>query len=971
MYSKTLTITESDSDQVESVAEDNSEVDSLISRYEALKDEQPEEAFISLKQALRMAQSTGHERGELESLLLFGDYYETFQMRDSALLSYKVAENIAISLNEKKAQLRALVGQGMSLTYLQRLKEADSLTQAAVEIAKQDPVDSITLVKAYTNLSNIAFYSDEYDSSIAYDQQSLNYNAHDLNLRARSFLNIGSSHIILGHYKKSEEYFLKALSTANEADDMNMIALAHLELGRLRAQQENYNEAKSYYNLALEQFRRLNDKGRMASIYHNVALIDLWQKQYDNAITGFNSALELMKDIDSPFNQASSLYQLGITYFEKGEFSKSESYLLEVEAIYDSIGNLNMQRWTALRLSDLYAATNKYEEAYAFLQEVQVYDDSLLSIEQSRNFREIEEKYQNEQKEREIELLNAENQVAELEIEKQTNLRNYLILAAILLALLIGVLYSRYKLNARANARLKELDTLKTKFFTNISHEFRTPLTLIKGPIELAEESPKKPMPLENIKMVRRNANRLLKLVNQLLDLSKIDAGGLNLEPNEGNIFKCLRAAASSFSSHAAQRNIDYQIKIPSRSLWASFDRDKLEKVAYNLLSNAFKFTPDNETVVFSATYDGGRLQMEVRDTGQGIPAKGLHKIFDRFYQVDDSFTKEKEGTGVGLALTKELIELMEGAIFVESEVDQGTSFKVIIPLEEILTSHQDIETDTFSETEEFEISERIPLNEQPATEKTILIIEDNVDMRDFIRQQLIDEYRIIEAFNGQLGLEKARNHTPDLIITDLMMPQMDGMTLCKELKLNIHTSHIPIIMLTAKAGIENKIEGLETGADDYLTKPFNTLELQARVKNLTQQREKLRELFTKSRYVHPKEVTVNSMDEQFLQRVLDLFEENYADPEFGTSAMQESLAMSKAQLHRKFKAITSQTPGELLRNFRLKRAAQILKQDGENVTQVAYAVGFNNLSYFAKCFKSLFGVTPSVYAKKKHPEGF
>jgi len=514
--------------------------------------------------------------------------------------------------------------------------------------------------------------------------------------------------------------------------------------------------------------------------------------------------------------------------------------------------------------------------------------------------------------------------------------------------------------------QLKELDRMKTRLFANISHEFRTPLTLIKGPIELAEESPEKPMPLVNLKMVRRNANRLLRLVNQLLDLSKVDAGSLKAEPSEGNTFKCLRAAASSFSSHAAQRNMDYHIKIPTKTLWASFDRDKLEKIAFNLLSNAFKFTSDDDSVFFSASYAHGQLRMEVKDTGHGIPAEQLSKVFDRFYQVDDSFTKEKEGTGIGLSLTKELVDLMEGEIFVESELGKGTVFKVIIPLEEIKPPNKKVVTDYSLPESDIDVPAATTKVAHRAGQKTILIIEDNVDMRDFIRQQLVEDYRIEEALDGKQGLEKAADLTPDLIITDLMMPQLDGLTLCKKLKSNIHTSHIPIIMLTAKAGIENKIEGLETGADDYLTKPFNILELQVRVKNLIDQREKLKELFSKSDYIHPNEVTVTSMDEQFLEKTLELFEERYADADFGIAEMQESLAMSKAQLHRKFKAITSQTPGELLRNFRLRRAAQILEQKGENVTQVAYAVGFNNLSYFAKCFKSLFGVTPSAYAKKK-----
>ncbi len=513
--------------------------------------------------------------------------------------------------------------------------------------------------------------------------------------------------------------------------------------------------------------------------------------------------------------------------------------------------------------------------------------------------------------------------------------------------------------------QLKELDQMKTRLFANISHEFRTPLTLIKGPIEIAEKSPENPMSLNNIKMVRRNADRLLKLVNQLLDLSKIDSGNLKLEPTEGNTYKCLRAAASSFSSHAAQRNMDYQIKIPSTTLWTSFDRDKLEKIVYNLLSNAFKFTSDSETIIFTTAHYNNQLRIEVKDTGYGIRAERLPKIFDRFYQVDDSFTKEKEGTGIGLALTKELLDLMQGEIFVESEYGKGTLFRVFIPLEEIVPANREIETDFPFREYDADVPTITASVDDIQDKKTILIIEDHHDMRDFINQQLTDQYRTIEAFDGQDGLEKAMKYSPDLIITDLMMPQIDGITLCKSLKKNIHTSHIPVIMLTAKAGIENKLVGLETGADEYLTKPFHTLEMQVRVRNLIDQRENLKELFSKSNYIHPKEVTVNSMDEQFLQKTLVLFEEKYVDPEFGIAEMQESLSMSRAQLHRKFKAITSQTPGELLRNFRLRRAAQILEQKGESVTQVAFAVGFNNLSYFAKCFKALFGVTPSAYIKK------
>jgi len=518
--------------------------------------------------------------------------------------------------------------------------------------------------------------------------------------------------------------------------------------------------------------------------------------------------------------------------------------------------------------------------------------------------------------------------------------------------------------------KLKELDTMKTRLFANISHEFRTPLTLIKGPVKKLEETGNTNLSMTNVKMIRRNANRLLKLVNQLLDLSKLDSGKLRLNAAEGDLFKCLRAAASSFSSHAAQRDIDYQISIPSHPLWTNFDRDKIEKVTYNLLSNAFKFTQDKGKIMFTASYRSERLQLMVSDTGQGIEKSKLPRIFDRFFQVDDSYTREKAGSGIGLALTKELVDLMHGDIYVESEFGKGSVFKVIIEMEEIKSNgkkNQELDNYEIAPNEMFETIE--PLVKKEKKEVRILIIEDNNDMRHFIKEQLQNEYEIIEAYNGKEGLKKANRVVPDLIITDLMMPQMDGITLCKELKVGIHTSHIPVVMLTAKAGIENKLEGLETGADDYLTKPFNARELQVRVKNLINERQKLRELFSQKPDIDPKEITITSLDEKFLNGVLELLEEKHIDSEFGVPQMQKQLGMSKTQLHCKLKALTDHPPGELLRNFRLKRAAQLLTQKGENISQVAYSVGFNSLSYFTRCFKEFYKMSPSEYIQKNSSE--
>ncbi|MCM4150151.1 hypothetical protein DHD05_00990 [Arenibacter sp. N53] len=512
--------------------------------------------------------------------------------------------------------------------------------------------------------------------------------------------------------------------------------------------------------------------------------------------------------------------------------------------------------------------------------------------------------------------------------------------------------------------KLQELDKAKSRFFANISHEFRTPLTLIKGPIENLEKNFNQKLNIETVKMIRRNTNRLLHMVNQLLDLSKIDDGSLKLSPTEGDIFKCLRAATSSFNSLAAQRDMDYRVEIPSTVLWASFDRDKLENIVYNLLGNAFKFSEDGSDIAFAAEYSEQRLQFKVSDSGKGIPKEQLPFIFDRFYQVDNSTTKEKEGSGIGLSLSKDLVELMEGTITVSSDENKGTYFIVRLPLQKIRITSKKAE-ELKLENEIFELSPRTYelVSSDNRDMPNILLVEDNPDMRNYIKGQLSPLYKVKEAVNGELGLQLAIKNPPDLIITDLMMPKMDGIELCRKLKTHLNTSHIPVIMLTAKAGMDNKIEGLETGADDYLTKPFDGKELLVRIKNLINQRQKLRELFTnKEVQIDPKKVTVTSIDQKFLEDVLSLLEQKFADSSFGVPQMQGALAMSKTQLHRKLKALTNEAPGELLRNFRLKRAAQLLLQKADSVTQIAYRVGFNNLSYFAKCFKELYGVPPSAY---------
>jgi signal transduction histidine kinase/AraC-like DNA-binding protein len=530
------------------------------------------------------------------------------------------------------------------------------------------------------------------------------------------------------------------------------------------------------------------------------------------------------------------------------------------------------------------------------------------------------------------------------------------------------------------NLQIMEMDQMKTRFFANISHEFRTPLTLILGPLEdiLVKEEMKEKNRV-TLERMHRSAARLLALINQLLDLSKLDAGSMKLELIESDVMRFLRVIFSSFTPLAERKKIDYIIKLPEKGFETTFDQDKIEKILYNLLSNAFKFTPEHGEIICKVKVGKENdLTISVKDSGEGIPQEMIGKIFDRFYQVEGPKLSQAGGTGIGLSLTRELVQLQHGNITMKSEADEGSEFIVSIPL-----GHEHLKKDEYIIKDAEDVSDSFvtihailpgrdnreednngELDEDSGRPQ-ILIVEDSEDVRSHIAEGLDKQYIMKMAENGKIGLDLATETIPDLVITDLMMPEMDGVELCKHLKTDERTSHIPVIMLTAKASVENRLEGLETGADDYMTKPFNMQELQIRINNLIEQRRKLRERFSKDGLLEPKDVTVTSPDEKFLQRTMEIIEENLGDCDFEVHILADEVGMSRMQLFRKLKALTNQTPSEFIRTIRLKRAAQLMEKKFGNVAEITYEVGFNNLSYFAKCFKELYGMSPSEYVKK------
>jgi signal transduction histidine kinase/DNA-binding response OmpR family regulator len=533
--------------------------------------------------------------------------------------------------------------------------------------------------------------------------------------------------------------------------------------------------------------------------------------------------------------------------------------------------------------------------------------------------------------------------------------------------------------------KMQELDKMKTQFFANISHELRTPLTLILGPIKQMFKDTFKGDPKTIMGMVIRNGNRLMNLINQLLDYSKLEAGSIKLQVSEGDMISFQKLMFAHFESSAQSRNIKYIFQSDASKIQAYFDKKQLENIMINLLGNAFKFSDDggqitlriNKSVEDEAVDQGsGVLEIEVEDNGIGIESAKLPYIFDRFYQVDESYSRFQEGSGIGLSLVSELIKLHHGSVRVSSKRHFGSTFTIHLPLgkahleEEAITDQVYDPTGISEVMESYHIDHEISKTRQNLAnsledDRILLLVDDNRDMRAYIGEELSIDFKIIEASNGKSGLDKAIRNIPDLVISDVMMPEMDGNELCKRLKEDERTSHIPVVLLTAKAGEEAKLEGLEIGADDYITKPFSPVELKVRISNLIFQRRSLIKRFQSEWTSGAAKLPSSTTDQKFLKRILETLSSRFQDPDYSAELFAKEVGLSRSQLHRKLKAVTGQSANEFIRIYRLNFARKLIEKHFGNIAEVSYESGFNNPSYFAECFKKQFGLSPSEYLKK------
>lgn len=531
--------------------------------------------------------------------------------------------------------------------------------------------------------------------------------------------------------------------------------------------------------------------------------------------------------------------------------------------------------------------------------------------------------------------------------------------------------------------RLRDLDNLKTRLYTNITHEFRTPLTVIMGMNDNIQGHK------QERNLIRRNAKNLLRLINQLLDLSKLDSGTLKMDAVQGDIIGYLHYLTESFYSMATDKKVNLRFLPTIKSLVMDFDEVKIQHVVYNLLSNAIKFTRPGGKVSLETsemTRNGKpHLKIKVRDTGIGIPERDLPHIFDRFYQVEKSASpiadstssavsnKTFAGTGIGLALTKELIELMGGTIAVKSELEWGTEFTVMLPVQQnISTPKMEAEFEAeYSENELIPDFAALPVKPDQINGKKpqVLVVEDNAGVVTYIKSLLENEYYVQVAINGQEGIDMALECIPDLIITDVMMPEKNGYEVCLELKEDKRTSHVPIIMLTAKADLDSKLEGLEKGADVYLSKPFNKKELLLRVKKLMELRQKLQQHYLSVAGIEEvpvQEEAIAAPEDEFVKKAREVVEENLANYEFKVEMFCRELTMSHSQLHRKLKALTGLSASKFIRSIRLAKAKEMMRDPDLPLANIAYDTGFNDPNYFSRIFKQEFGLSPSEWREQQ-----
>lgn len=786
--------------------------------------------------------------------------------------------------------------------------------------------------------------------------------------RVVSLNGIGNVQLSMENYNAAILAFRQALSGEQQLESDLGQAINYANIGAIFEKQGMIDSAWVYYRRSMQHNQAAGSNLGISLCHTYFGNLLEKDRQWDNAIREYRSAYDLMEKSQDRWHWIESCIALARVNMGKGDMASAQKYLTRASRTAQEMQSREHLRevyWLNYLYYEKLGNCPKAFENYKLSRE---YADSVSNIENTAHLQNLRVNFEKEKSSREMALIQKNYRM-----EQRT--KNIILFAGIFILLLtvtvIAILLYVVRIKSRTQKIMRHMETVRNKFFTNITHEFRTPLTVILGLAnQLSEKTGTDQESSASLQTIIRQGDHLLSLVNQLLNISKVRSS--IEEPNwrTGDIVAFIRMIVENFQVFAQQKHLNL-IFVPQQTfLQADFVPEYFQKVMHNLLSNALKYTPKGGHIYITATQENNNLVIQIADSGKGIDKQDLPHIFETFYQGNNSCMDM--GTGVGLSLAKQMVETMGGQITVKSAVGEGTVFFVTLPLkhgtsqwEEWTPGEPDKNLTPSVTTHDPASSETEPSGADPVT---ILLVEDNQDVAFYIGGLLKDRYRLLYARDGKEGLEKAAEYMPDLILTDLMMPGMDGFELCREIRSSIVLNHIPIIIITAKSEDVDKVQGLEAGADAYLLKPFNSDELHVRIAKLLEQRRILREKYSRAlRNNCPESVKLLPADQAFMDRLTDIVYSQLSDTALNSDKIAEKMCMSKSQLNRKVRVITGGNTTTYILHVRMEKSKRMLSSNDLPIGDIAMQCGFEDAGYFSRVFKQTFGMTPSQYRKKPH----
>ncbi len=891
---------------------------------------------------------------------------------------YKTEELILAKIYAEKrdsmvATVKKFNNRGTDARNMGNYKEALNLHFGALNLA-EIAKDTVGQIYALNNIGTDLRRTYSNIEASSYHYLALELTANNpkyLKSRAIAMNGLGNIFLVLKKKEQAQSYFNRALAIEKESDSNLGQAINFANIAETYNMSNDLDSALYYYNESLKQNKIIESDIGKAICKRAMGLIYLDKGQKTLAMQLLREAFSLMEDSKDAFHKIEVQIALAETLIDIDELNEAEAHALNILELSKGIDSYEYQQRAYEVLAKLREKQQLYRLAFENKEKAFLYRDSVLAQNSEVRILELENRFKGKEAQQQIQLLTTEKNLTE---KNKTNQQRIFFLLILLLSIFIGFLYYRYNTKLKMSKELKNINEIKSKFFGNISHEFRTPLTLIKGPLEGWLERDL-PADLEkDARVMLRNSERLLFLVDQLLSLSRVDSGNFKIIPQHADLSLALRGIANFFQHIVNERSINYHISIDdSGEEW--IDLHIIEIIVTNLLSNALKFTDVNGNISFIGEKDKDSYIVKIANSGEQLTPEELTKLFDRFYTKGPS---HYSGTGIGLSLVKELCSVYGAQVSVDYNDNNEIEFAVTLP---VLKDHplhhtqdkalDNLNVDRFQAiregSREFAIEEikvvekdELLLSEKPL----LLVVEDNDDLRKYIVNSFKDICRTIEAKDGEEGISTAREQIPDIIITDIMMPKVDGLELCNTLKTDTVTNHIPIIILTALNEERDLLAGLENKADDYVTKPFGANILKQKVRNLIEVRNVLGQKYRKEFIIKPLDLLISGGEDNFAKILKDVIENEITNPDFGVDEFCSVAAMSRSQLYRKLKATVDMSVSEFIRVHRIKLASELFKNKNLNVTDVCYASGFTDTSYFSKSFKEVFKVPPAEYRK-------